>query len=58
MVPSGLMMSNSRITTAALAGFAFVRTSVMRFVIVRRNKFRPWLPTYAIVATTPPGNCC
>ena len=25
MVPSGLMMSNSRITTAALAGFAFVR---------------------------------
>ena len=38
-------MESSRTTTAALAGFAFVNTPVIWLVTLRRNRFRPWLPT-------------
>ena len=48
-------IENWRITMAAFAGFGLVMTCVMLFATLRRNRFRPWLPTYAAVTAMLPA---
>ena len=45
-------------TNAAFAGFELVTTSMIWLATLRRNRLRPWLPTYAAVALNAPPRSC
>ena len=47
-------LSNSR--TCVPAAAPLLCTPIVRFAMLRRNWFRPWLPTYATVAAKFPGS--